>query len=53
MAHVPVYAQFILKLDADTMEVSIFPFKMQLLPPEYMEHAAEAKLEDVDATDDE
>ena len=41
------------KLDADTMEVSIFPFKMQLLPPEYMEHAAEAKLEDVDATDDE
>ena len=33
---VPVYGHFILELNTDTIEVSIFPFKLQLLPAEFM-----------------
>ena len=29
---VPVYAHFILKLDSNIMELSVFPFKLQRLP---------------------
>lgn len=47
---VPVLAHFILSLNTDSMEVSIFPFKMRLLPVDFM--YADGGDVDKDATDD-